>query len=231
MGIKNEDRSEPGSSRLPLKDVKVVDLGQYMAGPAVAMILADLGATVVHVDPPAGPLWQTPANATLNRNKLIVSIDLKTAEGLQQVRSLIDEADIVVENFRPGTMTRMGLDLAEFREKWPELITVSIPGFASNDMLRRDWRAYESVIAATSGVYTDMGLNRVLMGINPSFSPLPLSSAYGTVLAASARTCASACTIPIRTSDCGSARTCVAPGTPRPRCGPRAAPSHRGKRA
>jgi crotonobetainyl-CoA:carnitine CoA-transferase CaiB-like acyl-CoA transferase len=186
MGIKSNDMSEPGSSRLPLKDVKVVDLGQYMAGPAVAMILGDLGATVVHVDPPGGPLWQTPANATLNRNKLIVSIDLKTDEGLQQARALIDEADIVIESFRPGTMTRMGLDLAEFREKWPELITVSIPGFASNDELRRDWRAYESVIAATSGVFTDMGLNRVLMGINPSFSPLPLSSAYGTVLAASA---------------------------------------------
>jgi crotonobetainyl-CoA:carnitine CoA-transferase CaiB-like acyl-CoA transferase len=186
MSIGNAGAAEPGSSRLPLKDVKVVDLGQYMAGPAVAMILADLGATVVHVDPPGGPLWQSPANATLNRNKLTVAIDLKTTEGLEQARSLIDEADIVIESFRPGVMTRMGLDLAEFREKWPELITVSIPGFASNDQLRRDWRAYESVIAATSGVFTDMGLNRVLMGINPSFSPLPLSSAYGTVLAASA---------------------------------------------
>jgi hypothetical protein len=186
MGIRNDDVAEPGASRLPLKDVKVVDLGQYMAGPAVAMILADLGATVVHVDPPGGPLWQTPANATLNRNKLIVTIDLKTEEGLKQARLLMDEADIVIESFRPGVMTRLGLDLAEFREQWPELIAVSIPGFASNDQLRRDWRAYESVIAATSGVFTDMGLNRVLMGVNPSFTALPLSSAYGTVLAASA---------------------------------------------
>lgn len=177
---------EPGSSRLPLKDVKVVDFGQYMAGPAVAMILADLGATVVHIDPPAGPLWQTPANATLNRNKMIVSLDLKTTEGLEQARLFVDEADIVIESFRPGVMTRLGLDLGEFRKQWPELITVSIPGFASNDTLRRDWRAYESIVAATSGVFTDMGLNRVLMGVNPSFSPLPLSSAYGTVLAASA---------------------------------------------
>lgn len=186
MGTKNNDVAEPGSSRLPLKDVKVVDLGQYMAGPAVGMILADLGATVVHVDPPEGPLWQTPANATLNRNKLIVTIDLKTEEGAQQARSLIAEADIVIESFRHDVMTKLGLDLAELREHYPELITVSIPGFASNDELRRDWRAHESVIAATSGVFTDMGLNRVLMGVNPSFTPLPLSSAYGTVLAASA---------------------------------------------
>ena len=173
-------------SSLPLKDLKVVDFGQYMAGPAVAMILADLGATVVHIDPPGGPLWDSPANATLNRNKLIVTLDLKNATGLEQAKALIEEADIVIENFRPGVMTRMGLDLTELRQERPELITLSIPGFASNDALRRDWRAFESVINAQSGVFTDMGLNRVLMGINPSFSPLPLASAYGTMLAASA---------------------------------------------
>lgn len=178
--------TNPRSSDLPLFGVKVIDFGQYIAGPAVAMILGDLGATVVHVDPPSGPLWESPANATLNRNKKIVTLDLKTPEGLEQAQALIAEADIVVESFRPGVMARLGLDFAALRRARPELITLSIPGFASNDTLRRDWRAYESVIAATSGVFTDMGLNRVLMGINPSFSPLPLASAYGTMLAASA---------------------------------------------
>ncbi len=173
-------------SNLPLAGVKVVDFGQYMAGPAVAMIMADMGATVVHVDPPGGPLWDTPANATLNRNKLIVTVDLKSAAGLSEALQLIEEADIVIESFRPGVMQRLGLDFAELRQARPELITLSIPGFASNDELRRDWRAFESVIAANSGVFTDMGLNRVLMGVNPSFSPLPLASAYGTMLAASA---------------------------------------------
>ncbi|NVK33493.1 MAG: CoA transferase [Rhodobacteraceae bacterium] len=171
---------------LPLHGVKVVDFGQFMAGPAVAMVLGDLGATVVHVDPPGGPIWDTPANATLNRNKMIVTIDLKTPEGLEQAEALISEADIVVENFRPGKLQKLGLDLAAMREKHSELITVSIPGFASTDEERRELRAYETVIAASSGVFTDMGLNRVLMGINPSFSPLPLASAYGTMLASSA---------------------------------------------
>jgi crotonobetainyl-CoA:carnitine CoA-transferase CaiB-like acyl-CoA transferase len=180
------DMTQTAVSALPLVGVKVVDFGQYIAGPAVAMILADFGATVVHVDPPTGPMWDNPANATLNRNKLIVSVDLKTAEGLAQARALIAEADIVIENFRPDVMARLGIDLAGIRLAKPALITVSIPGFASNDELRRDWRAFESVIAAASGVFTDMGLNRVLMGINPSFSPLPLASAYGTMLAASA---------------------------------------------
>lgn len=170
----------------PLFGVKVVDFGQYIAGPAVAMILADLGATVVHIDPPSGPLWESPANATLNRNKLIVSIDLKTEEGASQARALIGEADIVVENFRPGVLSRLGIDFTALREARPDLITVSIPGFASNDQLRREWRAFEAVIAASSGMFTDMGLSRVLMGVNPSFSPLPLTSAYGTMLSVSA---------------------------------------------
>ncbi|HVJ34804.1 MAG TPA: CoA transferase [Terriglobia bacterium] len=173
-------------SNLPLSGVKVVDFGQFIAGPAVAMILGDLGATVIHVDPPTGPMWDNPANAVLHRNKLLVNIDLKTATGLAQAHELIAEADIVIENFRPGVMKRLGLDFEALRARQLGLITLSIPGFASNDELRREWRAFESVIAAASGVYTDMGLNRVLMGINPSFSPLPLASAYGTMLASSA---------------------------------------------
>lgn len=173
-------------STLPLFGVKVVDFGQYIVGPAVAMILADLGATVVHIDPPSGPLWDSPANATLNRNKLIVPIDLKTEEGVSQAQTLIGEADIVVENFRPGVLSRLGIDITALRGTRPDLITVSVPGFASNDQLRREWRAFEAVIAASSGAFTDMGLSRVLMGVNPSFSPLPLASAYGTMLAVSA---------------------------------------------
>ncbi|MFP3366146.1 CoA transferase, partial [Pseudoalteromonas sp. SIMBA_148] len=114
-----------------------------MAGPAVAMILADLGATVVHVDPPGGPMWQSPANATLNRNKLIVSLNLKSEEGVEQALALIEEADIVIESFRPGVMKRLGIDFQALREERNELITLSIPGFASNDTLRRDWRAFE----------------------------------------------------------------------------------------
>lgn len=172
--------------QLPLHGVKVIDFGQYIAGPAVAMILADLGATVIHIDPPCGPLWDSPANAVLNRNKFCLQLDLKSAEGLQDAKALIASADIVIENFRPTVMQRLGLDFAELRQQRPELITLSIPGFASNDELRRDWRAFESIIASASGVFTDMGQNRVLMGINPSFSPLPLASSYGTMLAVSA---------------------------------------------
>lgn len=172
-------------SQLPLSGVKIVDFGQYIAGPAVGMLLGDLGATVVKIDPPAGPMWDSPANAALNRNKVIVTLDLKSEEGLEQARALCAEADVLIENFRPGKLAALGLDFAAMRVDRPELITLSIPGFASNDLERREQRAFESVIAASSGVFTDMGLNRVLMGINPSFSPLPLSSAYAAQIAAS----------------------------------------------
>ncbi len=172
-------------SNLPLAGVKVIDFGQYIAGPAVAMLLGDLGATVVHIDPPEGAMWDSPANATLNRNKVIVNLDLKSDEGLEQARALCAEADIIIENFRPGKLAALGIDFAAMRVERPELITLSLPGFASNDEQRREQRAFESIVAASSGVFTDMGLNRVLMGLNPSFSPLPLASAYASQIGAS----------------------------------------------
>lgn len=172
-------------TRLPLTGVRVVDFGQQIAAPAVAMTLADLGATVVHIDPPDGPQWDHPANAVLNRNKSCLSLDLKSALGLAQALALIDKADIIIDSFRPGVMKRLGIDYEKLREARPELITLSVPGFASNDQLRSEWKATEAVVAATAGAFTDMGFNRVLLGLNPSFSPLPLGSAYATTLAAS----------------------------------------------
>lgn len=172
-------------NQLPLRGVRVVDFGQQIAAPAVAMTLADLGATVVHIDPPQGPLWDHPANAVLHRNKSCISLDLKTDIGKQQAHSLIENADVVIEGFRPGVMKRLGIDFENLRESRPDLITLSVPGFASNDELRREWKATEAVVAATSGAFSDMGFNRVLMGIEPSFSPVPLGSSYAISLAAS----------------------------------------------
>ena len=164
----------------------MVDFGQQIAGPAVAMVLADLGATVVHIDPPSGPQWQHQANAILNRNKSCLSVDLKTPEGLDQAMALIAHADVVIESFRPGVMRRLGIDFAQLRETRPELVTLSVPGFASNDQLRSEWKATEAVVSATAGAFTDMGFNRVLMGLNPCFSPLPLASSYTITMASSA---------------------------------------------
>ncbi|MGB0668835.1 MAG: CoA transferase [Porticoccaceae bacterium] len=173
------------ATELPLEGVRVVDFGQQIAGPAVAMVLADLGATVVHIDPPGGPQWKHAANGILQRNKSCLSLDLKTPQGLEQALQLIGHADVIIESFRPGVMQRLGVDFSELRAARPELITLSVPGFASNDQLRSQWKATEAVVAATAGAFTDMGFNRVLMGLNPCFSPLPLASSYTVTLAAS----------------------------------------------
>ncbi|WP_272010353.1 CoA transferase [Roseovarius sp. ZX-A-9] len=108
------------------------------------MLLGDLGATVAYIDPPDGPMWDSPANTTLVRNKLIVNLDLNSDEGLTYARALCPEADIIVENFRPGKLAAFGIDFAAMREERPELVTVSLPGFASNDAEYRELRAFKA---------------------------------------------------------------------------------------
>ena len=174
----------------PLAGIRVIDFGQYIAGPAVGMILADQGAEVVRVDPPGGPRWRTPANAILNRGKQSIVLDLKHGEDNEIAQRLIATADVVVENFRPGVMARLGLGAEDMTGRYPGLVYLSIPGFSSKDEARAGLQAWEAIVAASIGQFTDMGLNRILMGIDPSFSPLPLGSAYATVLGATAVTLA-----------------------------------------
>ncbi len=87
-------------------------------------------------------------------------------------------------------MSRLGLGAEEMRQQNSALVYLSLPGFSEQDQELADTPAWEGVIAAAVGQYTDMGLNRILMGINPSFSPLPLASAYAAVLGATAITLA-----------------------------------------
>src|SRR5438552_4297121 len=96
-----------------LDGVRVVDFGQWLAGPLAAMLLGDQGAEVIHVDPPGGPRWKTRANATFNRGKASVALDLETDQGRAQARRLIDAADVAIENFRPRVMDRLGLGARE----------------------------------------------------------------------------------------------------------------------
>jgi len=162
-----------------LSHIRVLDFGQYFAGPLVGMMLADLGADVIRIDPPGGPRLKTPAADMLSRGKRSLTLDLKTDEGRETALDLARRADVVIENFRPGVMDRLGLGAGTLRAANPDLIYLAMPGFASTDPALADLAAWEAAIAATTGQFTDMGLNRRLMGINPSFSPLALASAYG----------------------------------------------------
>lgn len=178
------------TSKRPLSGYRVVDFGQYIAGPAVAMMLADQGAEVIHIDPLGGPRWQSPANAILHRGKQCITLDLKQEDGLATAKALIASADVVIENFRPGVMNRLGLGAEAMTQHNPSLVYLALPGFSQQDLDFAETPAFEGIIAAAVGQFTDMGLNRILMGINPSFSPLPLASAYASVLGATAVTLA-----------------------------------------
>ncbi len=165
-----------------LEGSRVIDFGQYIAGPMAAMLLGDQGADVIRVDPPGGPRWNTPANATWNRNKRSIVLDLKKDPDRETARQLIAGADVVIENFRPGVMDRLGLGSAAMTEINPRLIYCSLPGFGADDP-RATVRAWEGVLGAATGAYRMSG-GAHHGGAQPVYTVIPYSSAYGAFLCA-----------------------------------------------
>ena len=158
-----------------LDGIRVIDFGQYVAGPLAGMLLADQGADVIKVDPPGGPRLKTPANATWNRGKRSIHLDLKDPADLETARGLIAGADVVVENFRPGVMARFGLGPEEICKSHPQLVYCSIPGFATDDP-RVNLRAFEGVVGAAAATYVPRG-----EGSDPSqpiYTAIPIASSY-----------------------------------------------------
>ncbi len=164
-----------------LVGIRVIDFGQYVAGPLAAMLLADQGADVIRIDPPGGPRWATPANATWNRGKRSIVLDLKTSADLEIARRLVAGADVVIENFRPGVMDRLGLGYSASSTTNAGLIYCSLPGFSADDP-RAPIPAWEGVLGAASGSY----VNRLGQPTRetPALTALPLSSSYGAFLSA-----------------------------------------------
>src|SRR5215213_7672422 len=152
-----------------LDGVRVIDFGQYVAGPLAAMLLADQGADVIRVDPPGGPRFDSPASAVWNRGKRSIVLDLAREEDRATARWLIETADVVVENFRPGVMERLGLGAEALCAAEPRLIYLSLPGFASDDP-RAGMAEWEGVVEAAAGRY------RRPASETPVFSAIPVSS-------------------------------------------------------
>lgn len=118
----------------PLSGVRVVDLSLLLPGPWATLMLAELGASVVHVEPPGGDLLRTAmpsAYETVSRGKQIVELNLKSDEGKAQLRELLETADVVLEGFRPGTASRLGFG-PELAEENPRLIYCSLSGYGSS---------------------------------------------------------------------------------------------------
>lgn len=144
--------------RLPLRDVRVLDLGSYISGPCAAVLLAEMGADVVKVEPPSGDpfrKWESGGlNATFvafNRGKRSVVLDLKTSDGREALLGLVREADVLVENFRPGVMDRLGIGWETLKGHRPELVHCSITGFGSGGPYSA-MPAYDGVALGYSGL-------------------------------------------------------------------------------
>jgi len=160
-----EDRSGEETSRPPLAGVRVIELGSVLAGPFCGMLLADLGAEVIKVEPPRGDDARTfgpfvdgasTYYRLVNRNKVGISLDLKRADELAVLERLIERSDVLIENFRPGTLERLGLPIVRIRSLNPRLVPVSITGFGQHGPLR-DMPAYDLLVQAMSGLMAATG--------------------------------------------------------------------------
>ena len=182
----------PADGAPPLAGVRVVDFGHYMAGPLAGMLLADQGAQVIKVDRPGtrSAAVGDPADAMYNRGKTRLELDLKSEAGVAAAKRLIASADVVIENFRPGVMDRLGLGAHVLTEQHPRLIYLSLPGFASTDQGKANIRAFEGVLNAACGLFTDLDSTGRLVGAPPVYTPVPLASTYGAIHGALAVTLA-----------------------------------------
>ena len=171
-----------------MSGIRVIDFGHYIAGPLCGMLLADQGADVIHVIRPGCVQSHTAEYAVFNRNKRCVELDLKDTADQKAAKQLVASADVVIENFRPGVMQRFGLDAATVTINNPALVYLSLPGFASTDKNKASVRAFEGVIAAATGLFTDLQELRRLLGACPVYTPVPVASTYGAIHGATAVT-------------------------------------------
>ena len=151
----------------PLDGVKVLDLTSMVSGPVATMMLADQGAEVVKVEPPRGEQMRFMGTGhndvpavyySCNRGKRSIALDLKSDAGKEVLWKLVRWADVLVQNFRPGAMERMGFGEGAVRAENPSIVYVSISGFGEQGPYAHK-RVYDPVIQALSGA-TDIQMNR-----------------------------------------------------------------------
>ena len=177
--------SDAARSRSPLAGLKVLELGQLIAGPFAGKTLGDFGAEVIKVEPPGtgDPLrqWRLLHDGTSvwwqvqSRNKKSVALDLRTEQGRTDVRRLAAECDVLIENFKPGTMEKWGLGFDDLARDNPGLIMLRISGYGQTGPYR-DLPGFAVVAEAMGGM-------RHLMG-EPGRAPVRAGVSLGDTLAA-----------------------------------------------
>ncbi len=175
------------SQQGPLSHIKVVEVGSFIAGPFCGQTLADLGAEVIKIEPPGkGDTMRQWGVADANghslwwpvigRNKMSVTLDLRQSEGREIARKLILQADVLVENFRPGTLERWGLDPEELRSQKPSLIVARVSGYGQTGPYR-ELPGFAAVAEAAAGLrhltgYADRQPTRTGISIGDSLAGL-----------------------------------------------------------
>ena len=171
--------TEQNQAQGALVGLKVLDFGQYIPGPMLGMLLSDQGAEVIKVERPGGdPARTEPAFSTWNRGKRSIVLDLKTPEGQANAVALAKQADIVIENYRPGVADRLGIGYKALSKANPQLLYCSIPGFGE-DSPHRNERGWEGIVSASTGTYQPYDETE-----EPLFLPLPTASTFAAIVSA-----------------------------------------------
>lgn len=150
-----------------LENIRILDLSRVLAGPFCTMILGDLGAEVIKVEAPGGSddtrTWGPPFKngisayyACTNRNKKSITIDLKSTKGIQKIKQLANESDVIINNFKTGTMERFGLSYETIANINPKIVYCSITGFGETGPYK-DMPGYDFIIQAMSGLMSITG--------------------------------------------------------------------------
>ncbi|MGB8266804.1 MAG: CoA transferase [Candidatus Velthaea sp.] len=144
------------NASLPLSGIRVLEFSHTIMGPSCGVILADLGADVIKVEPPEGEPTRRSAGFAagffpyFNRNKRSLTADLKSPAGLELIRSLLAETDVLIENYAPGTMERLGLGYDALAQRHPRLIYCALKGFLSGPYERRP--ALDEIVQFMTGL-------------------------------------------------------------------------------
>ena len=183
-----------------LDGITVLDLTRVLSGPYCTMMLADMGARVIKVEQPGkgddtrgwGPPFQNGESAyflSINRNKESVTLNLKHPEGRRVLDALIEKSDVLVENFRPGTLDKMGLGYETRSKQRPDLVYCSISGFGQTGPRRRE-PGYDAVMQGEGGLMSITGSNdgpSYRLGVAIADIVSGMFSAYGIAVALLAR--------------------------------------------
>lgn len=163
-----KDGFEPENAKTggALRGVKVVDLSRVLGGPFATQLLADHGADVIKLEPPQGDEvrdWGPPFHDDdaayfigINRNKRSVGLDLSKEEGREVLLKLLEDADVLIENFKPGSMESWGIGYRQLKERFPRLIYCKISGFGNEGPLG-GFPGYDGIVGAMAGHYSVNG--------------------------------------------------------------------------